>query len=101
MRFTTSIPILLTFLSIALAQTCDGGTACGYSAQLCCSADEMCMTDENNQAICSFPALSSSTPVVSSEIAATTPMPSSSDSATVTPMSTLMSTSTSTSPQAA
>jgi len=76
MRFTIPILINLAFSNVASAQVCtDGGTACGYFGFLCCTGDEVCATDANNQAICSVPALSSSTPVVSMEIVSAMPTP--------------------------
>jgi len=75
MRSTIPIPLLLTYLSVASAQGCpDGGTACGYAAQLCCTGDEICMTDENNQALCSvaYAINSTLTLVVSTGFATTT-----------------------------
>jgi len=88
MRFTIPILINLAFSNVASAQGCpDGGTACGYFGFLCCTGDEVCVTDANNHAICSVPALSSSTPVVSmgsGEVMSTSVVVGSSDSDGVT-----------------
>jgi len=64
MRFNTPILInLVASLNIASAQACDSGTACGYYGTLCCTGDEVCMTDADNQAVCKVPALASLTAV--------------------------------------
>jgi len=56
MRLTTPISSLLACISIASAQGCpNSSTACGYAAQLCCTGDKICMTNENNQALCEVP----------------------------------------------
>jgi len=91
MRFTTPILInLLAFLNLTSAQACDSGTACGYYGTLCCTGDEVCMTDADNQAVCEGPALSSETLVGSVESGgamSTEVVGVSSDSVSVTVMS--------------
>jgi len=92
MRFSTLILInLLALLNTASAQACDGGTACGYYGTLCCTSDEVCTTNADNQPVCEVPALASLVPVASvesREAMSTSVVVGSSDSVSVTVVST-------------